>query len=80
LKGLFLLLIRFYQKCVSPLFPSCCRFYPTCSAYMKEAIRRFGVLRGGWLGLRRFLRCNPFCRGGVDPVPETFSWRARRSL
>lgn len=67
-------LIWIYQKMISPLFPSCCRFYPTCSAYMKEAVRRYGALRGGWLGLRRFLRCNPFCKGGVDPLPDTFSW------
>ncbi len=67
-----ILLIQFYQKCISPLFPSCCRFYPTCSAYTKEAIRRFGFLRGGFLGFKRILRCNPFCKGGVDPVPEEF--------
>lgn len=66
-------LINIYQKFISPLFPSCCRFYPTCSAYTKEAISRFGFWRGGYLGLRRILRCNPFCKGGIDKVPEKFS-------
>jgi putative membrane protein insertion efficiency factor len=74
------LLITGYQRFLSPLFPSCCRFYPTCSAYAKEAIARFGVLRGGYLALKRILRCNPLFRGGVDPVPETFSlFRAKKN-
>lgn len=77
-------LIGFYQRFLSPLFPSCCRFYPTCSAYTKEAIHRFGFLRGGWLGLKRILRCNPLFHGGMDPVPEEFHlfyrnrWKIRR--
>lgn len=78
MKKLAQLLITFYQKCISPLFPSCCRFYPTCSAYTKEAVRRFGFVRGIWLGGKRILRCQPFCKGGVDPVPETFSWFRRK--
>ena len=65
-----LLLIRFYQRCISPLFPAKCRFYPTCSAYAFTAIERFGFFRGGWLALRRILKCHPFHPGGVDPVPE----------
>lgn len=62
-------LIRGYQLFASP-FPSPCRYYPSCSAYALEAVDRHGVVRGGWMGLRRILRCHPFSRGGIDPVPE----------
>ena len=72
MKQIALLLIRFYQRCISPLFPAACRFYPTCSAYAFTAIERFGFFRGGWLALRRILKCHPFHPGGVDPVPETW--------
>jgi uncharacterized protein len=61
--------IRFYRKGISPLLPPSCRFEPTCSAYGLEAIQRHGVAKGGWLTVRRILRCQPFCRGGYDPVP-----------
>jgi uncharacterized protein len=61
--------IRFYRKGISPLLPPSCRFEPTCSAYGLEAIQRHGAAKGGWLTLRRILRCQPFCRGGYDPVP-----------
>ena len=61
--------IRLYQLCVSPLLPASCRFYPTCSHYMAEAVCRHGVVRGVGFGLRRILRCHPFHRGGYDPVP-----------
>ena len=61
--------IRFYQKGISPLKPPVCRFYPTCSQYGVEAIEKYGAARGGWLLLRRLLRCHPFCRGGFDPAP-----------
>ncbi len=61
--------IRLYQRFVSPLLGSTCRFSPTCSHYMIEAIQRHGLWRGGWMGLRRILRCHPFNKGGEDPVP-----------
>ena len=61
-------LIRVYQLMASPL-PSPCRFTPTCSTYTLEAVKRYGVFRGSWLGLRRIVRCHPFHPGGFDPVP-----------
>ena len=70
MKKLLLLLIRFYQSAISPWFPARCRFRPTCSAYAYEAICKYGAIRGGWLALRRLLRCHPFSRGDYfDPVP-----------
>lgn len=68
-KTLALGLIRVYQLFISPLLPPACRFTPTCSQYSLEAISRYGVLKGGWLSLRRLLRCHPFHPGGYDPVP-----------
>ncbi len=65
---LALTVLRIYKRWVSPAIPSACRFYPTCSEYMMEAIERHGVLRGVGMGLRRLLRCHPFHQGGVDPV------------
>jgi putative membrane protein insertion efficiency factor len=61
-------LIRAYQFVASP-FPSPCRYEPTCSTYSLDAVRRYGAVRGCWLGLRRILRCHPFHAGGYDPVP-----------
>lgn len=71
MKHLILLLIRGYQKFISPLLPRNCRFYPTCSAYAATAIERFGVVRGGWLAIKRICKCHPFHEGGVDYVPKT---------
>ena len=59
--------LRLYQRFVSPLLPSACRFHPTCSEYMLEAVNKYG-LRGVWMGMRRLLRCHPFHEGGFDPV------------
>ncbi|MBZ5751587.1 membrane protein insertion efficiency factor YidD [Metabacillus rhizolycopersici] len=70
MKHLFISLIRFYQKFISPLTPPTCRFYPTCSHYGLEAFQRFGVIKGGYLTGKRLLKCHPFHPGGFDPVPE----------
>ncbi|WP_038055095.1 membrane protein insertion efficiency factor YidD [Thermodesulfobacterium hydrogeniphilum] len=69
-------LIDFYQKVISPIFSTYlginCRFYPSCSEYTKVAIKRFGLIKGSYLGLKRVLKCHPFSSGGFDPVPEKF--------
>jgi putative membrane protein insertion efficiency factor len=62
-------LIRAYQLTLSPLLPASCRFHPSCSQYALAAVRKYGVVRGGWLGIRRLVRCHPFHPGGFDPVP-----------
>jgi putative membrane protein insertion efficiency factor len=65
-----LALIRLYQKTISPTLPAdTCRYYPTCSHYGYQAIYKYGVLKGGWMAFTRVLRCNPFSKGGYDPVP-----------
>ena len=68
MKNLILFLIKIYQK-FSKLTPSKCRFYPTCSQYTKEAIIKYGVIKGGWLGIKRIAKCHPLNEGGYDPVP-----------
>lgn len=68
MKQLFLSLIKIYQY-FSKFTPSVCRFYPTCSEYTKQAIMKYGVLKGGWLGVKRICRCHPGNPGGYDPVP-----------
>lgn len=62
-------LVRFYRGAISPYTPAACRFTPTCSAYAQEAIEKYGARKGGYLALRRILRCHPFHPGGYDPVP-----------
>jgi len=62
-------LVRFYRVAISPMHRPCCRFIPTCSQYALEAIEKYGAFKGGYLALRRILRCNPLCKGGYDPVP-----------
>lgn len=66
---LMLALIAFYRTCISPLLPPACRYTPTCSQYAKEAIIKYGPFKGGWLALKRILRCNPWGGSGYDPVP-----------
>jgi hypothetical protein len=61
-------LLRVYKWAISPLFPPACRYVPTCSEYAMEAVERYGVLRGTWMGLARIMRCHPFVKGGYDPV------------
>jgi putative membrane protein insertion efficiency factor len=69
MRSLALVVITLYQRLLSPLLPNACRFYPSCSEYAKQAIKRYGLLRGGWLALRRISRCHPGDPGGLDPVP-----------
>ena len=63
-----ILALHGYKRFISPLLPSACRFYPTCSDYMREAVEKHGLLRGVWMGLKRLVRCHPFDEGGYDPV------------
>ena len=74
MKWILKILIRGYQKFISPIFPSVCRFQPTCSAYAIEAIERFGAVKGVYLAARRIVRCRPGGGHGYDPVPETFTF------
>nr|WP_173298088.1 membrane protein insertion efficiency factor YidD [Thermanaeromonas sp. C210] len=66
---LVILLLRFYQRCISPFMGARCRFYPSCSEYASQAVAKHGVWRGGWLALKRLGRCHPWHNGGYDPVP-----------
>lgn len=68
MKRILLFVIRFYRSCISPFLPPMCRYQPTCSAYAMEAIERYGARRGGWMAVRRILRCHPWHEGGYDPV------------
>jgi putative membrane protein insertion efficiency factor len=68
MRWLIIRLLRLYKYWISPLLPSACRFYPTCSEYMLAAVEKYGVLKGIWLGLGRLARCHPFHEGGFDPV------------
>jgi len=69
IRRLLVLLVRLYQRAVSPLLPPACRFHPSCSSYAAGALERHGALRGSWLAARRLARCHPFHPGGIDPVP-----------
>lgn len=78
MKKILLWLIRFYQRAISPLTGPKCKFYPTCSQYGIEAIERFGAFKGFFMTLWRILRCNPFSKGGYDPVMEKKDKRKNR--
>lgn len=73
MRKILIFLVRVYQRFISPVFPPSCRYYPTCSTYMIDALKKFGPLLGLIMGTSRILRCNPFVRGGVDPVPDNFT-------
>ena len=69
MKRILIALVKFYRRAISPYRPPCCNDTPTCSQYALEAIEKYGALKGGYLAFRRILRCNPFHKGGYDPVP-----------
>lgn len=69
MKEIVLGFIGFYRLAISPLTPPSCRYLPTCSQYGREAVSKYGVLKGGWMTMKRIARCHPFAKGGVDPVP-----------
>ncbi len=71
MQTVLIVLLRGYKLFISPCLPSACRYYPTCSEYMSEAVAKYGALRGVWMGLKRLGRCHPFHHGGYDPVPLT---------
>ncbi|MGH9945939.1 MAG: membrane protein insertion efficiency factor YidD [Pyrinomonadaceae bacterium] len=68
MKFLVLDLLGVYKVMISPFIPPACRFEPTCSEYTKQSVEKYGAMRGTWMGLKRILRCQPFCKGGHDPV------------
>ena len=68
MKYLLILIIRIYQKFISPILPQTCRFYPTCSAYFIQALEKYGFFKGSYLGIKRILKCHPFHPGGYDPL------------
>lgn len=69
MKHVALAMIRFYKRFLSPMLPPSCRFEPTCSVYTYQAIEKYGVIKGGWMGAKRIARCHPLNPGGYDPVP-----------
>jgi len=68
MRKLIVAFLRLYKWALSPLLPSACRYYPTCSDYMRQAVEKYGVVRGVWMGIKRVARCHPFHQGGLDPV------------
>lgn len=75
MKYILMALVSFYKAAISPLLPPSCRYYPTCSTYTYQALVKHGALKGSLMGIARILRCNPFAKGGVDPVPDDFTLR-----
>lgn len=80
MRKILIFLVRFYQRAISPTKAPCCRFYPTCSAYMVEAIEVHGAIKGTFLGIFRLLRCSPLCKGGYDPVPLKVSKKDKQNF
>lgn len=78
MKYLVLALIKFYRKFISPLFPPKCKYYPTCSCYAMDAVKKFGAVRGSALAVWRILRCNPWSMGGIDYVPDKFTFKVKK--
>jgi len=72
LRAFFIKMLQAYQFIISPLLGNRCRFYPSCSEYMIISVHKFGVLKGFYLGIKRLFRCQPMCKGGLDPVPDEF--------
>ncbi|MGX5377223.1 membrane protein insertion efficiency factor YidD [Ligilactobacillus sp. LYQ135] len=79
LKKFFIWLVKQYQRFISPLFPPSCRYYPTCSNYTLQALKKYGTFKGLLMGIARILRCNPFVKGGYDPLPDHFSLQRNNS-
>ncbi|UTV98345.1 membrane protein insertion efficiency factor YidD [Marinomonas rhizomae] len=79
MKRFFILLVKGYQFLISPLLGNNCRFYPSCSQYMIQAIERFGIFKGVWLGLRRLSKCHPWHEGGMDPVPDSCHCKSEKT-
>lgn len=80
MKYILIWIIKFYRKAISPLKPPSCRFFPTCSEYGLEAIKRFGAIKGGYLTIKRISKCHPFHPGGVDLVPERKDTKSDASI
>ena len=78
MKRMMLKSLRFYKRNISPLLPPACKYIPTCSEYAMEAVERFGPVKGGYLAAKRLLRCNPFAKGGYDPVPVAVETTIRK--
>lgn len=77
MKYILMLPVLIYKKLISPLFPARCKYYPTCSSYAVQSLKRFGVVRGSVLAVWRILRCNPWSNGGIDPVPDKFTLKTK---
>ena len=77
MKRILIFIIKVYKKFISPVLPPSCRFYPTCSSYALVSVERFGFFKGGWLAVKRVIRCNPYNAGGFDPVPLVYPAKKR---
>ncbi|MFV0981822.1 membrane protein insertion efficiency factor YidD [Latilactobacillus sp. 5-91] len=80
MRKILIALVRFYQTGISPFLPPSCRYYPTCSSYMIQAIQKHGAIKGLIMGIGRILRCHPFVKGGYDPVPDHFTVFRNKSV